>query len=125
MRISDWSSDVCSSDLQPLLNGPHRRNRKIRGCQALMQAAPLPDRIARNLSENSHCPPSPGYIQAPAGHSLWTPRRWADQGTRHDNWQQNLHPNPPGPDPPERSEEHTSELQSPMRSSYADFCLKT
>src|SRR3546814_6369267 len=25
---------------------------------------------------------------------------------------------------PERSEEHTSELQSLMRSSYADFCLK-
>src|SRR3546814_6201798 len=101
-----------------------------------MQAAPLPDRIARNLSENSHCPPSPGYIQAPAGHSLWTPRRWADPGTRHDNWQQNLHPNPPGHDPPEsagdlwasflraRSEEHTSELQSLMRISYAVFCLK-
>src|SRR3546814_7558421 len=112
MRISDWSSDVCSSDLQPLLNGPHRRNRKIRGCQALMQAAPLPDRIARSLSENSHCPPSPGYIQAPAGHSLWTPRRWADPGTRHDNWQQNS------------SEEHTSELKSLMRISYAVFCLK-
>src|SRR3546814_1142384 len=27
-------------------------------------------------------------------------------------------------DPPERSEEHTSELQSLMRSSYAVFCLK-
>src|SRR3546814_11712982 len=66
-----------------------------------MQAAPLPDRIARNLSENSHCPPSPGYIQAPAGHSLWTPRRWADPGTRHDNLQQNLNPNSPGHDPPE------------------------
>src|SRR3546814_2609889 len=26
--------------------------------------------------------------------------------------------------PPERSEEHTSELQSLMRSSYAVFCLK-
>src|SRR3546814_1387576 len=28
------------------------------------------------------------------------------------------------PDPGERSEEHTSELQSLMRSSYAVFCLK-
>src|SRR3546814_1337263 len=26
--------------------------------------------------------------------------------------------------PPERSEEHTSELQSPMRISYAVFCVK-
>src|SRR3546814_1657006 len=29
------------------------------------------------------------------------------------------------PAPPERSEEHTSELQSLMRISYAVFCLKT
>src|SRR3546814_7132809 len=29
-----------------------------------------------------------------------------------------------GPDPELRSEEHTSELQSLMRSSYAVFCLK-
>src|SRR3546814_2020698 len=29
-----------------------------------------------------------------------------------------------GPAPPERSEEHTSELQSLMRISYAVFCLK-
>src|SRR3546814_9548642 len=28
------------------------------------------------------------------------------------------------PDPPARSEEHTSELQSLMRTSYAVFCLK-
>src|SRR3546814_9073685 len=38
-------------------------------------------------------------------------------------------PQPPAPAPParcatSRSEEHTSELQSLMRSSYADFCLK-
>src|SRR3546814_3719638 len=30
----------------------------------------------------------------------------------------------PGPSGPERSEEHTSELQSLMRISYAVFCLK-
>src|SRR3546814_1268142 len=28
------------------------------------------------------------------------------------------------PEPPRRSEEHTSELQSLMRTSYAGFCLK-
>src|SRR3546814_707524 len=28
MRISDWSSDVCSSDLHPLGNGGQIRNRK-------------------------------------------------------------------------------------------------
>src|SRR3546814_2250771 len=31
---------------------------------------------------------------------------------------------PLGEPPPHRSEEHTSELQSLMRSSYADYCLK-
>src|SRR3546814_6558039 len=33
-------------------------------------------------------------------------------------------PPPPAPPPPPRSEEHTSELQSLMRISYAVFCLK-
>src|SRR3546814_2964918 len=33
-------------------------------------------------------------------------------------------PPPPEEEPPPRSEEHTSELQSLMRSSYAVFCLK-
>src|SRR3546814_8554040 len=31
---------------------------------------------------------------------------------------------PPAPPLPPRSEEHTSELQSPMRTTYAVFCLK-
>src|SRR3546814_5716618 len=33
-------------------------------------------------------------------------------------------PAPPSLQPPQRSEEHTSELQSLMRISYAVFCLK-
>src|SRR3546814_5283194 len=33
-------------------------------------------------------------------------------------------PKPPPPGPDGRSEEHTSELQSLMRTSYAVFCLK-
>src|SRR3546814_9988855 len=33
-------------------------------------------------------------------------------------------PSPPASRPPRRSEEHTSELQSLMRISYAVFCLK-
>src|SRR3546814_5543270 len=35
-----------------------------------------------------------------------------------------LRPPSPAPVPPPRSEEHTSELQSLMRISYAVFCLK-
>src|SRR3546814_6793671 len=66
MRISDWSSDVCSSDLVETL--------RIAGQDFL-------DRTA-------------------AGHAV------ADH---HESF---------------RSEEHTSELQSLMRISYAVFCLK-
>src|SRR3546814_8309191 len=80
MRISDWSSDVCSSDLR----GAHRRR----------------DRAAHR----GWCPAAPGRS---AG-GVPAPGRAAAR------------PAPSG----ERSEEHTSELQSLMRISYADFCLK-
>src|SRR3546814_1425317 len=76
MRISDWSSDVCSSDL------PQQPRRGAR------------ERIDRR----SPCP-----SQATARSGL-TP---AGQ-----------------PRFRQRSEEHTSELQSLMRISYAVFCLK-
>src|SRR3546814_6370636 len=39
-------------------------------------------------------------------------------------WPAPLEPLPPPPEPMLRSEEHTSELQSLMRISYAVFCLK-
>src|SRR3546814_2723654 len=60
------------------------------------------------------------------GNALTGPSRRA--GTAFDDPAQ-LAPGPrsrePDPDPePPRSEEHTSELQSLMRTSYAVFCLK-
>src|SRR3546814_3365332 len=79
MRISDWSSDVCSSDL-----GRH--------CAAF--------RSARRTSA-SRPAPSPRSSSAAATAAL------ASAGLK-----------------PRRSEEHTSELQSLMRISYAVFCLK-
>src|SRR3546814_5861220 len=82
MRISDWSSDVCSSDLL----GDRRA-----------VAVELQPVGARGLGE----------VQA------GTQRFWHGGATGR------LHP-----DEPARSEEHTSELQSLMRISYAVFCLK-
>src|SRR3546814_9958242 len=96
MRISDWSPDVCSSDLRAGLCGafdaarpqaartrrrslPRRRNERQR------------DRGARLSRDARICAP----VRCDAG-----ARRRA------------------------RSEEHTSELQSLMRISYAVFCLK-
>src|SRR3546814_11918775 len=42
MRISDWSSDVCSSDLKPpsRIDEEQRRSRKIRHCPGLKRHTP-------------------------------------------------------------------------------------
>src|SRR3546814_7913079 len=88
MRISDWSSDVCSSDL-PLrwaAGQPASRARHLRD-------SPRPDRRS---------PGRPAFAERQPGRSHHRTCRRARQ----------------------RSEEHTSELQSLMRISYAVFCLK-
>src|SRR3546814_1400757 len=87
MRISDWSSDVCSSDLR-------------RAVRARMDQ----DRIgAGSRDRRSHRHRSAHAGAAPRSRPL-------DRGAL--------------PAPRRRSEEHTSELQSLMRISYAVFCLK-
>src|SRR3546814_10493549 len=107
MRISDWSSDVCSSDLdRDLGHKPWRAQRSPRG--GARQA-----REMRGLSGSGH-----GYDTGNV--ILFWRMRWrrrclsasfggrqAESGGRQG-----------------RSEEHTSELQSLMRISYAVFCLK-
>src|SRR3546814_5868024 len=91
MLISDWSSDVCSSDLPGFpAQAVHRDQRLYRTRTARQRRACLrhpPDRGAE-------------YSQG--------------QGGRRDGFQQGT----------ARSEEHTSELQSLLRISYAVFCLK-
>src|SRR3546814_3587844 len=87
MRISDWSSDVCSSDLVG-----RRRDRPTL-------------RQPRLFSSEKH-----------------VERGWhRHAGRRGDEGQP---PPVPTREPAVRSEEHTSELQSLMRISYAVFCLK-
>src|SRR3546814_10722868 len=88
MRISDWSSDVCSSDLR-----------------ATQWA---------NCWKGSKPPAHTHYHRKSANGSMR--HQWAENGptTRIEK----------GGHWPPRSEEHTSELQSLMRISYAVFCLK-
>src|SRR3546814_4184420 len=98
MRISDWSSDVCSSDL-----GGHDRRHLTAlhvGHAALRMEHEDVDLLA----------PRNGVDRRRAGISAGR----ADDGDMHVTARQE----------PFRSEEHTSELQSLMRSSYAVFCLK-
>src|SRR3546814_5266276 len=91
MRISDWSSDVCSSDLM----ASRKAAREWRqGRLGFAFDVALPDRPAR-----------------PEHPELLPPGRMPKRGRA-------------GSDRSRRSEEHTSELQSLMRISYAVFCLK-
>src|SRR3546814_3389302 len=97
MRISDWSSDVCSSDLYTRASG----------------------KMAMAIAQNG--PGVTGFVTAVKtaywNHTpmlLVTPQaanRTIGQGGFQEVDQM-------------RSEEHTSELQSLMRISYAVFCLK-
>src|SRR3546814_1379787 len=115
MRISDWSSDVCSSDLRA-----HKYGNDNPPPAPDARAVPRPCHAAVEIrSRGSFLP-----------RSLWLPQLMrcgsqrqekyrniaANRGRRRDR----THPSPPCV----RSEEHTSELQSLMRISYAVFCLK-
>src|SRR3546814_8636895 len=137
MRISDWSSDVCSSDLiagaeraiEPV--GVAKATGKVaqpdadavlEGTQALLvpglvaledlDEVAVEDRRLHRVERGKHpcdraCP-GIGIVRQQAGMTLGDmehDRPRLEQGEI-------------------RSEEHTSELQSPMRISYAVFCLK-
>src|SRR3546814_9570662 len=98
LRISDWSSDVCSSDLPRLADSL--------GAMAEV----LGDRDAAVVREISKT-----FEETVTGRLSELSARYVDA--------------PPKGEivvvvAPPRSEEHTSELQSLMRISYAVFCLK-
>src|SRR3546814_124789 len=157
MRISDWSSDVCSSDL----NSAQRNGTQGNGASSAVPHGPDPDWIVTGQFSNdlfggddanfthgtrfSALSPDgqvPQFIERAAkwlplfpddgslrityslGQEIFTPERIEERELIED-------------DRPyagwtyagiglvsERSEEHTSELQSLMRISYAVFCLQ-
>src|SRR3546814_6306813 len=108
MRISDWSSDVCSSELLETGGGQSFRS----GGQG-REAACLSD----ELCASGRC--RMGYgLSGRAGGSAsnpWHAAYWRGYGLPAKGCARCFHL---------RSEEHTSELQSLMRISYAVFCLK-
>src|SRR3546814_9604130 len=113
MRISDWSSDVCSSDLaldafldlktrdDPLIQASARHTHAYlsQGRHGLKALHGIPVRNFRTLLSIK--------TRRPLGEDLR--RQVEEQLAKLDLT---------------RSEEHTSELQSLMRISYAVFCLK-
>src|SRR3546814_1330161 len=134
MRISDWSSDVCSSDLfqprvqvSPKPQAEHIRSHEIdrdRGGQFRSGSGYR----QRQDDEQRHKPP-------PARHADDVEQQRAD-GIEDENDGDVpervprisrcgvIGDQPRQLDRVPRSEEHTSELQSLMRISYAVFCLK-
>src|SRR3546814_8781201 len=99
MRISDWSSDVCSSDLDP-----ERERTDVHHL------------YARHVDE-------PGHAHARADEAADGARHRQAQGRRTAGDADRLY-RAHGAAARSRPEEHTSELQSLMRISYAVFCLK-
>src|SRR3546814_8884510 len=101
MRISDWSSDVCSSDLRRICRTVPDRPES--GCGKY-----LPLKPEYECEQTACCPcalhSQSSALPAPPPGPPYAPR----QRERPDGV---------------RSEEHTSELQSLMRISYAVFCL--
>src|SRR3546814_10279452 len=125
MRISDWSSDVCSSDLSCLhqrVIGALRRDRTRFGKGDEREIGPGADGahpgIAKPADFLFEPGPPPEIVGAAAADERLVGKR-GDCGRL-----------PGGGDAEgradlvQRSEEHTSELQSLMRNSYAVFCLK-
>src|SRR3546814_3673551 len=121
MRISDWSSDVCSSDLGPIFLVKIQSSQFI-VCiiiiykQALFAPLPLAGNRAHKLSTAL-------YFNALGGPVLtFRPSREGCECDRN-ALQNRTHIGFKGTARRIRSEEHTSELQALMRNSYAVFCL--
>src|SRR3546814_8664301 len=114
MRISDWSSDVCSSDLL------HRTTRRLhptpegvalaeQGRELVEDLEALTSGLRRSATEVS------GTLRVTTSASfgrLYVSPLLPEFLLAHPRLRVSI-----------RSEEHTSELQSLMRISYAVFCL--
>src|SRR3546814_3821683 len=117
MRISDWSSDVCSSDLRCRLLWLHieRATAADKPRSPLRSAYPigadLPDQLLQNFGAPILVPEGNLDFRISMQLSITANSNSRQMtGDLRDRFN--------------RSEEHTSELQSLMRISYAVFCLK-
>src|SRR3546814_10837720 len=102
MRISDWSSDVCSADLDRL------DQHALRGVFVEAQRAGAARQHAEQFHAVDHAPDQ-GDVAVELARRLAVDHVELGAVARVRG---------------HRSEEHTSELQSLMRISYAGFCLK-
>src|SRR3546814_4230390 len=118
MRISDWSSDVCSSDLMRILVTRPREDAAglVTALTARGHAVLLEPLLAIVPRDAVDWPEGHQQAQALLVSSANGVRAFARADSRRGQRR--------APRWRWRSEEHTSELQSLMRTSYAVFCLK-
>src|SRR3546814_2621988 len=125
MRISDWSSDVCSSDLENLLQQLRHTLPRLGHESSADEPRAQPGggeiaEAARRQTDHAEVKIEPerrhGLLVRGVGDDA---RR--EEGRRPEDAKQSAFSCHTGR---ARSEEHTSELQSLMRISYAVFCLK-
>src|SRR3546814_1638439 len=118
MRISDWSSDVCSSDLHEAERSTKAANPETRNDVAFFGGDPTnADLQQGGFGTNTET----WRNRDEFGLSLeyWLDTSWGSHTFKAGYVQSD---NDYTEDT--RSEEHTSELQSLMRIAYAVFCLK-
>src|SRR3546814_9747058 len=127
MRISDWSSDVCSSDLDGATGG----SVGIAGWAYITNKTleALKPQAKRYEVHDLHCPGMSVRVSAQGQKVFSVKFRYGlDQKRMKLGVFPRLHAGLPVPALPVRqllrSDDHTSDLQSLMRISYAVFCLK-
>src|SRR3546814_7607913 len=135
MRISDWSSDVCSSDLHATEGFAFNMLRGFRQFAGAPATSPLYRKAMQIVSDGQFeydavndrlpavswlCPTNEGSEHpkySPAAGAEFIASKLDAIAANPDVWAKTAFILC-------RSEEHTSELQSLMRISYAVFCLK-
>src|SRR3546814_6950042 len=108
MRISDWSSDVCSSDLNGMVTALYSGN--LGRKQGLDQVIDLATVLQRRQAAVRI------VVRGKGGEAGRLIEEVGRRGLGNIEFRPLV--------PASRSEEHTSELQSLMRISYAVLCLK-
>src|SRR3546814_4903946 len=136
MRISDWSSDVCSSDLAAMLLDQDKLKvltvlSRLRGAEGRFDYMTAPNGVI-GIVDYAHTPDAVQNVLETI-HQLrtnkekiitvigcggdWDTAKRPVMAQVACDWSEKVILT-------SRSEEHTSELQSLMRISYAVFCLK-
>src|SRR3546814_6606074 len=116
MRISDWSADVCSSDLDVVVLAIGESTNMSGEAQSRTSIT-VPD-AQQALAEAVAATGKPVVVLLKNGRALALEGAVRDAAAIVVTWFLGSESGPA------RSDEHTSELQSLMRISYPVFCLK-